>query len=181
MAERGEPGGRAPEWGERPRDEIARHFGRMYAGWDRGVNMEGPDSGFRETSMTPMELEARFVAAEVGLNIYQLANSAAFAPILVYQAIQKYLGPVFEAARREGMEAAARIADEYASVNREIAGDSILLDPVLRGRGFTPQNVAESERQQINGTIHSAMFHAAQNIATAIRKAASQTEGKDAE
>lgn len=85
------------ELGQRSRAELAAMFAQMYAGWDRGVNMEGPDTGFRETPMTPMELEARYVAAEIGVNIFEIANSAAFAPIVIYQTIQKFLGPVFAA------------------------------------------------------------------------------------
>lgn len=91
----------APGLGKAHKESLARLFGRMYAGWDRGVNMDGPDTGFRETPMTPMELEARYVAAEVGLNIFEIANHAAFAPIIVYNLIQKYLGPVFDAQRAE--------------------------------------------------------------------------------
>ncbi len=90
--------------GERSRAELEALFGRMYAGWDRGVNMEGPDTGFRETPMTAMELEARYVAAEIGLNIFEIANSAAFAPVIVYQTIQKYLGPVFAAASARAVD-----------------------------------------------------------------------------
>lgn len=86
-----------PEWGDRTREELAACFGQMYAGWDDGVNLTQPKPGqFHRAPMTPLELEARYVAAEVGLNIYELANTAAFAPILVYEAIRKYLGPLFE-------------------------------------------------------------------------------------
>jgi hypothetical protein len=51
--------------------------------------------------MTPMELEARYVAAEIGVNIFEVANAAAFAPIRIYQEIQKVLGPVFAAQAAE--------------------------------------------------------------------------------
>ena len=84
-------------------------------------------------------------------------------------AIATALRTAYEAGKAEERERCVALADDYATVNREIASDTILLDPVLRGRGLTPENVAEYERQQINGTIHSAMFHAAQNIAAAIR------------
>lgn len=70
------------------------------------------------------------------------------------------------------MMAAARIADEYASVNIEMAHDTILADPVLSGKDVSPAALEKSRDLQIDGCIHSSMFHAAQNIAGAIRKAA---------
>lgn len=101
MAEMHGNGGRAPEWGERSREQLERLFEGCYAGWGEGVNMDGPDSGFKKTPMTPMELEARYVATEVGVNIYELGNAAAFAPIRVYECIQKFLGPLFEVQQAE--------------------------------------------------------------------------------
>ena len=92
---------RAPGLDKRSREDLEAMFGQMWAGWDRGVNMEGPDTGFRETPMTPLELEARYVAAEVGANIFEISNLAAFAPIIVYQLIQKFLGPVVAASETE--------------------------------------------------------------------------------
>lgn len=89
------------ELGARSREQLEALFGKMYAGWDRGVNMEGPDTDFRETLMTAMELEARYVAAEIGVNIFELGNVAAFAPIIIYRTIQKILGPVFAAQAAE--------------------------------------------------------------------------------
>lgn len=46
--------------------------------------------------MTPLELAARYVAAEIGANIFEIANRAAFAPIITFSQIQVHLGPVFE-------------------------------------------------------------------------------------
>lgn len=107
------------ELGQNSRETLASAFGQMYAGWDRGVNMEGPDTGFRETPMTPMELEARYVAAEIGIHIFQIANSAAFAPIIVYQTIQKYLGPVFaDLEERAHDEAADAVRHHKISTDR---------------------------------------------------------------
>jgi hypothetical protein len=53
--------------------------------------------------------------------------------------------------------------------------DSILNDPVLakfrrqEGTAVTDEDVAASERFQMDGAVHSAMHHAAKNIAAAIR------------
>lgn len=93
--------------GSRTDDELEAHFAKMYHGWERGLNITQERSGngdttFTETPMTEMELAARYVAAEIGLNIFEIANKAAFAPIIVYSQIQARLGPVFE-----GLEAAA--------------------------------------------------------------------------
>lgn len=100
---------RRKELGHRSRDELAALFGKMYAGWDRGVNVTQERFGdgetrFTETPMTPLELEARYVAAEIGVNIYEIANRAAFAPIIVYSQIQAHLGPLFDRlfSQREG-------------------------------------------------------------------------------
>lgn len=71
--------------------------------------------------------------------------------------------------RIKGLEEAAKVADAYAETNMEMAGDSILLDLVLHGGGFTKADLKRSEELQLDGTIHSSMFHAAQNIAEAIR------------
>lgn len=95
------------ERGQRSRAELATLFSQMYAGWDRGVNMEGPDAGFRETPMTAMELEARYVGAEIGINIFEIANSAAFAPIIIFNEIQKVLGPLFAQLTERALNAEA--------------------------------------------------------------------------
>lgn len=98
--------------GSRGRDQLAKYFGRMYAGWDRGVNLDQPESGkFVEAPMSAMELEARYVAAEIGLNIFEIANAAAFAPITVYNTIQKFLGPVFAAAEAQRDSALAQLEE----------------------------------------------------------------------
>jgi len=90
------------ELGERTDAELEALFGNMYAGWDRGVvvSQERSHDGetrFTETPMTELELAARFVAAEIGVNIFEIANRAAFAPIIVFSQIQARIGPTFEA------------------------------------------------------------------------------------
>lgn len=76
---------------------------------------------------------------------------------------------LIELTRRAALEEAAKIADAYASVNIEAAGDTILLDPVLSGRDRSPEAFDKSRELTIEGCIHSSMYHAAKNIAEAIR------------
>lgn len=69
-------------------------------------------------------------------------------------------------------EACAKIADAYADENITMAGDTVLHDPVLKAgtRGkITLDDLRKSEEMVISGAVHSAMFHAAQNVAAAIR------------
>jgi hypothetical protein len=70
----------------------------------------------------------------------------------------------------EAVEAAAKIADEYAEENQRMAGDTLLLDPLLNGGQLTDRNVQLSQRSQIDGCIYTSMYHAAKNIAVAIRE-----------
>lgn len=69
-------------------------------------------------------------------------------------------------------ERCAVIADAYAEVNWQSVTDSILLDPVLSNKGERPltrADWAKAEGMAVDGTIHSSMYHAATNIAAAIR------------
>jgi len=59
---------------------------------------------------------------------------------------------------------AAALARFYADENLEMAGDSVLLDPCLRGEGLTAENIARSKSLQITGCIHSAAYHAGRHI-----------------
>lgn len=91
------------ELGQRSDLELEALFGNLYSGWDRGVNVTQERFGdgetrFTETPMTPLELAARYVAAEIGVNIYEIANRAAFAPITVFSQIQARIGPLFDEA-----------------------------------------------------------------------------------
>lgn len=81
-------------------------------------------------------------------------------------------------AAREMRERCAKVADLYAETNLEAAGDTIFLDPILRGKGFSAENMATSDQLTIDGCIHSSMHHAAKNIAAAIR-ALSLTPSED--
>lgn len=72
----------------------------------------------------------------------------------------------------EEREACAMLADVYADVNWQECSDNILLDPVLSNRGRRPLTHADwskAEDMATNSTIHSSMYHAAQNIASSIR------------
>lgn len=69
----------------------------------------------------------------------------------------------------EGLERAAKICDAYADENIAMCGDSILLDPILHGGEFNKENLSLSDKHQLSSTIHSSMYHAAKNIAAAIR------------
>lgn len=71
--------------------------------------------------------------------------------------------------RRRVIEECASVADEYAHVNMQMAGDTILHDPVLSGRDRSEVGFARSEEMRIEGAIHSAAYHAATNIAAALR------------
>jgi hypothetical protein len=59
---------------------------------------------------------------------------------------------------------AAALARFYAEENLTLAGDTVLLDPCLRGEGFSDENVRMSEKLQIDGCIHSAAYHAGMHI-----------------
>lgn len=72
-------------------------------------------------------------------------------------------------ARAKALEEAAVIADQYAEIGFEMAGDTILLDPCLRGKGFTPENIETSNGLQTKGAIFAGRAHAAQDIATRLR------------
>lgn len=105
--------------GERSRDELALSFANMYSGWDRGVNVTQERFGngetrFTESPMNSLELAARYVAAEIGLNIFEIANRAAFAPIITYQNIQIHIGPVFATLTAE-RDALVKALQFYAS------------------------------------------------------------------
>lgn len=128
--------------GGRTDAELEASFANMYYGWERGLNITQERFGngetkFTETPMTDMELAARYVAAEIGLNIFEIANKAAFAPIIVYSQIQARLGPLFErlaalsaapvepelisGAEMDAIEAAAIAGKPLTSTDRDLA------------------------------------------------------------
>ena len=74
-----------------------------------------------------------------------------------------------------GMMRAAGIARLYADENLTMAGESILADPVLSGE-LSAAAHKKSKSVQIDGTIYSASYHAAKNIAEAIMSAATQED-----
>ena len=77
------------------------------------------------------------------------------------------------AAELRERERCAKIADAYAEVNWQSVTDSILLDPVLSNKGERPLTLDDWQRAEgmaVDGTFHSSMYHAATNIAAAIRE-----------
>lgn len=76
-------------------------------------------------------------------------------------------------ARAEAIERCAEIADAYAEENLRMAGDTVLHDPAFKPG---PKDWAKSKDLMMQGCIHSAMFHASQNIASAIRSLKSKSE-----
>ena len=110
----------------------------------------------------------RYDATETGYALDDLR-------ILVFGAWQS--GQLITLADAEAMVSAERdacsaIADAYAEENITMAGDSVIFDPVLsskRGDVLAPSDFRKSEELMMSGAIHSSMFHAAQNIAAAIR------------
>lgn len=115
--------------------------------------------------------------------VERVANAIMMAFIKKWFQNPNYSGPVYfdcvngemswlneaKAAISVAMEECAKIADAYAEENLRMAGDSVILDPCLGGHGFSPENIEESKKQMVNGCIHSSMYHAATNVAEAIR------------
>lgn len=82
----------------------------------------------------------------------------------------------YERGRRDEREACAALADAFADENIRMAQDTIMVDPVLSAHrsGAKIATLSDTDWQKANdlmieGCIHSSMFHAAQNIAQAIR------------
>jgi hypothetical protein len=73
------------------------------------------------------------------------------------------------AIRREAFEEAAKAAERYGEINFEIVNDNILMDPLLRGQGWSEENVAISRDCSIQSTIHSAKYHACRELAEQFR------------
>lgn len=70
-------------------------------------------------------------------------------------------------------EECAEIADQYASVNLEMAGDTILADPVLHGKRDAA-SFEKSDALMVEGAMGSASYHTANYIAKAIRAGGSK-------
>ena len=59
---------------------------------------------------------------------------------------------------------------QYGDINYEQCSDGILLDPLLRGGPWTAENIELSEKCSAQSTIHSAKYHACQELADAIER-----------
>jgi len=95
-------------------------------------------------------------------------------PLVQEREIRTAIARAILAATEAERERCAGIADAYAEVNWQTCTDTILLDPVLSNRGqrsLTAADWAKAEGMAVDGTVHSSMYHAATNIAAAIRKA----------
>ena len=109
------------ELGQRTKAELEELFGNMCAGWEHGVvvtqeRFGNGDTRFTERSMTQMELAARYVAAEIGANIFEIAGRAAFAPIITFSQIQVHLGPVFDDLTAEIADLRAKLSQAEGAV-----------------------------------------------------------------
>lgn len=84
--------------------------------------------------------------------------------------------------RTKALHEAADYAAFYADERMRLVGDTIMLDPILSGQIVTPRNLRRSRDLQIDGTINSAAYHAAINIADHLRRLAdaSSAEQTDA-
>lgn len=81
---------------------------------------------------------------------------------------------------QEAVAECLRICDMFADENIRMADDTIMMDPLLsrvrdnrRGLAVAPMTDGEwalCEKLQIDGCVHSAMYHAAKNIGDAIRE-----------
>ena len=74
----------------------------------------------------------------------------------------------FERGYRAALADVVKLAKLYAEENMDICGDNILLDPLLHGEAWTPENMKRSRDCSVASTIHSAQYHAAQHIIAAI-------------
>lgn len=92
-------------------------------------------------------------------------------PTVTFDEIMEQISRHRHEARKAALEEAAGICEQYAEVNMEICGDNIILDPVLRGEGFSEDNLKRSERHQNLSLIHSSKYHASTELAQAIRSA----------
>lgn len=68
------------------------------------------------------------------------------------------------------IEECAELADAFADENLRMAHDTLMLDPCLTGKGFSPENLEASRKKAIEGCVHSSMHLAAKNIAESLRK-----------
>lgn len=72
------------------------------------------------------------------------------------------------------VDAVLALIEAYGEINMEACGDFILTDPCLSGKGFSPENVAISDRCTIMSTIHSSKYHACQELMEQIREMAAK-------
>lgn len=72
-----------------------------FYGHDKGLVIEGPDTGFRATAMTPAQLAAREPALVIAKDIYRHANYAGACYIELWEIIAKAIQGVVDASARK--------------------------------------------------------------------------------
>lgn len=126
--------------------------------------------------MTPEEHLARYIdpkAFAFGLGFHQEARRRK--ALRKAGAIVKMIKATFNHERRTTLLEAAAYVDFYGDERLSLCGDAILFDPILGGEPITPENWARSRDLQIDSTINSAAYHAAQAIAAHLREMAEAT------
>ncbi|QQV76496.1 hypothetical protein H5J25_13685 [Sphingomonas aliaeris] len=74
----------------------------------------------------------------------------------------------FERGYRAALADVTALLRLYGDENMAICGDNILLDPLLSGEPFTPENIKRSADHGVSSTIHSAQYHASEHLIVAI-------------
>jgi hypothetical protein len=78
--------------------------------------------------------------------------------------------------RRDTLTEVIGMIRKYGEINMQICGDNILIDPCLRGQGFSPDNIAISDHCSTLSTIHSSKYHACQELIAQIEALALKDE-----
>lgn len=81
--------------------------------------------------------------------------------------------------REQALAEVVTLIREYGDINFQICSDNILIDPCLRGQGFTAENAAISDTCQMRSTIHSAKYHACQELIAQIEALPTHPQEQD--
>lgn len=74
----------------------------------------------------------------------------------------------FERGYRAALSDVTKLAKLYGDENMTICGDHILMDPLLGGKEWSPENMEKSADCGVRSTIHSAQYHASEHLIVAI-------------
>lgn len=69
----------------------------------------------------------------------------------------------FERGYRAALSDVTSALRMYSDVNLMMAGDNVILDPLMHGEPATSENIAKSRDCQVLSTIHAAQSHAARH------------------